>query len=71
MDNIRCPCLLIRGRDDWIVSDEMVDATGGRLVNARALEVIKPEGVGHFPHCEQPLEVADAVATFLKQNGLI
>jgi len=71
MSNIRCPCLLIRGRDDWVVSDEMVDATAERLVNARALEVIKPEGVGHFPHCEQPIEVADAITTFLKQNGLI
>lgn len=71
MPEIHCPALLIRGKDDWIVSAEMVNETASRLTNARAVEVVMPEGVGHFAHLEQPLEVGGLVLGFLQRHGVI
>lgn len=71
MGNIVCPSLLIRGKADWIVSEDMVKGSASRLVNARAVEVEMPDGIGHFAHYEQPREMAAMIASFLKRNGVI
>ena len=71
MLEIRCPALLIRGKEDWAVNAEMVDETASRLVNARAVEVVMPEGVGHFSAVEQPIELALLVLDFLRRHKVI
>lgn len=71
MSEIRCPALLIRGKCDWIVSAQMVNDAASRLVKARAVEVVMPEGVGHYAHVEQPVEHGRLVLNFLRRNGVI
>jgi len=71
MSEIHCPALLIRGKEDWAVNAEMVNETAGRLINARAVEVVMPEGVGHFSHLEQPEEHGALVLDFLRQHSII
>ena len=71
MPEIRCPALLIRGKADWIVSAQMVNDAASRLTNARAVEVVMPEGVGHFSHVEQPAEHGNLVLDFLRRHGVI
>lgn len=69
--DIRCPALLIRGADDWIVNEEMVREASSALVNAAAVQVEMPEGVGHYAHVEQPREHGELVLRFLRENHLI
>lgn len=71
MDQITCPSLLIRGLADWIVSQDMVDGSASRLVNAKAVEVSLPEGVGHFAHYEQPQEIGEQILDFLRRHDVI
>lgn len=71
MGGITCPSLLIRGRADWIVSQDMVDGSASRLVSAKAVEVVTPEGVGHFAHYEQPMELGHQILDFLRRHGVI
>jgi pimeloyl-ACP methyl ester carboxylesterase/putative sterol carrier protein len=71
MGQITCPSLLIRGLADWIVSQDMVDGSAARLVNAPAVEVLLPEGVGHFAHYEQPVELGHQVLDFLRRTGVV
>ena len=71
MAEIRCPALLIRGQDDFVVNAEMVKETAQRLTNARAVEVVMPEGVGHYAHVEQPLEHGLLVLDFLRRRDVI
>jgi len=68
---ITCPVLFIRGKADWIVSAEMVEGSAERLVNAAAVEVDMPDGVGHFCHLEQPAETAERVVRFLTDHGVL
>ena len=71
MSEIRCPAFLIRGKDDWAVNAEMVREAAERLINARVVEVVMPEGVGHFSAVEQPKELALLVVDFLKRHGIV
>ena len=68
---IRCPSLLIRGEDDWIVTADMVRESAARLTNAKEVKVIMPAGIGHFPHLEQPNEIACHVIDFLQDAELL
>lgn len=65
MDRITCPVLMIRGEDDWLVSQAMVDATVSRLVNARQVQMVKLPGVGHYAPMEAPEAIADAIRRFV------
>jgi pimeloyl-ACP methyl ester carboxylesterase len=65
MANIRCPVLMIRGEDDWLVSQAMVDDTVGRLVNARPIEVLRLPGIGHYAPMEAPEAVGSAIRKFM------
>lgn len=71
MQEVRCPALLIRGLDDFLVDADLIEDTAKRLVNARVLEVVMPEGLGHYSHVEQPPENARIVLDFLSRNGVI
>jgi pimeloyl-ACP methyl ester carboxylesterase len=70
MAGIRCPALLIRGQDDFVVDAAMVKETAARLTNARVVEVVMPEGVGHYSHVEQPVEHGRLVLDFLERHGI-
>jgi len=67
MADITASVLLIRGTDDWLVSDEQVTATASRIANSR---VALLEGTGHYPMIENPVEFNDAVRRFLHNLGI-
>lgn len=71
MADVRVPVLLVRGDDDWIVSQEMVEDTERRLVNAplRRIQVIPR--LGHFPHFEDPDRIAGFARAFFEEAGII
>lgn len=65
--SIRAPVLLLRGDADWLVSQEIVEATQSRVPGSK-IAVLK--GTGHYPMIENPLEFNEAVAAFLSEVGL-
>jgi len=71
MQEVRCPALLVRGTDDYLVYAERVTDSARRLTNARVVEVVMPEGVGHYAHVEQPVELARLTLDFLRRHGII
>lgn len=68
MANVTAPVLSIRGRDDWLVSQQQIDATLSRLTNAARVEHHELEGVGHWPHLEAPHIVIPIVQDFLDRT---
>jgi pimeloyl-ACP methyl ester carboxylesterase len=58
---IECPVLLLRGDADWLVHQQMVEATASRMGGAT---VVVLEGTGHYPMIENPVEFCDAVRSF-------
>jgi pimeloyl-ACP methyl ester carboxylesterase len=70
MHEVRCPALLIRGQDDFLVTAKRVEETAKRLSNSKAVEVVMPEGMGHYAHVEQPVENAKLVMDFLARHGI-
>jgi pimeloyl-ACP methyl ester carboxylesterase len=71
MGEIRCPVLMIRGQDDWLVGAEVVELAAARLAGSADAQLWQPEGIGHYAPAEQPVEMAAAVTTFLTQQHLI
>jgi pimeloyl-ACP methyl ester carboxylesterase len=65
MARVRCPVLIVRGTEDWLVSQQMVEETRGRLTNARQARLEFLPGLGHFPHLEDPERVAQLAREFL------
>lgn len=65
MHAIRCPALFIRGSEDWLVSQEMVDAAAAAIPSA---EVAIVPGGGHYVHAELPGEVCKLVREFLHRR---
>lgn len=59
--NIQCPVVLLRGDADWLVSQEMVEATSSRIPGSR-VEVLT--GTGHYPMIENPVEFNDSIRAF-------
>jgi len=68
--NVRCPALVIMGRNDSDFADPEGEA-------AAILERLRPglgrykmiENAGHYPHAEYPQEVAEAILSFLGQQA--
>jgi pimeloyl-ACP methyl ester carboxylesterase len=65
MDKVTCPVLLIRGEDDWIVSQELVEETISRLTKAKKVVFKALPGTGHFGPVENPDEISRVVDEFL------
>ncbi len=61
---IACPALLIKGRYDWVTSDDQLDAFSTNV--QRGLVVIFHKSA-HFPHIEEPKRFADVVTRFVKK----
>ncbi len=62
MATIKSPVMLLRGDGDWLVNQEMVEATASRIPNAR-VDVLA--GTGHYPMIENPAEFNDSIRRFL------
>ena len=59
--SIKCPVVLLRGDADWLVSQEMVEATSSRIPGSR-VEVLM--GTGHYPMIENPVEFNASIRAF-------
>ncbi|WP_159618684.1 alpha/beta fold hydrolase [Arthrobacter zhaoguopingii] len=63
MNQIDCPVLLIRGDEDWLVTQDQVEETQKRIVGSK---IALLSGTGHYPMIENPVEFSSAVRTFLE-----
>ena len=63
--DISVPVVLITGRDDWSCTPENVLNTANALTCKKIIEVLN--GVGHFPHMEEPGFFADTLIRLLPQ----
>jgi pimeloyl-ACP methyl ester carboxylesterase len=66
LDAVKCPVLLARGAEDWLVDGEMFRRTAAALTGARALQLAELPGTGHFPMQEQPERLAALINDFLQ-----
>lgn len=66
LSNVRCPVLIARGTEDWLVSQDMVEGARDGLTNAARVELRPLPGLGHFPHLEDPELVASMADAFLR-----
>jgi pimeloyl-ACP methyl ester carboxylesterase/putative sterol carrier protein len=64
---ITSPVLLLRGEDDWLVSQDHVEATSTRIPGS-VISVLP--GTGHYPMIENPFEFNEALRTFLHGLGI-
>jgi pimeloyl-ACP methyl ester carboxylesterase len=64
---IQTPILLVRGTDDWIVSQEQIESTQSQVPGSR-IQLF--DGAGHFPMYEQPYEFCETIRAFLKEHGI-
>jgi pimeloyl-ACP methyl ester carboxylesterase len=67
LEKVRCPVLIARGTDDWLVSQAMVEDARAHLTHAKTVELRQLPGLGHFPHLEDPARVAEMTSAFLQQ----
>jgi pimeloyl-ACP methyl ester carboxylesterase len=61
LDRLRCPALVVWGRDDPYIGPEQGRAYAGRLPGA---ELVELDGAGHWPWLDRP-ELVERVAAFL------
>ena len=69
--NVRCPALVVMGRDDSDFPDPEAEATAIVCLLPAGLgryEMI--EDAGHYPQAEYPQQVADAILPFLAGQNL-
>ena len=68
--NVRCPVLVVMGRNDSDFPDPEAEATAivGLLpAGLGRYEII--EDAGHYPHAQYPQQVADAILPFLTEHA--
>lgn len=65
MDKVTCPCLIIRGGDDWSENQEMHDAVMARLTNCKHLEYKVIPGIAHYHPVEAPELISEEIIKFL------
>jgi len=66
LKNIICPCLLIRGEEDWNVPAHYYETAMKSIVNAEKLEFQSVPGYGHFIMVEAPEVICGLIDHFLK-----
>lgn len=64
LPSIRCPVLLIQGKQDEYGTDAQLDSIAGHI--AGAVEVLLMDDCGHSPHLDRPDEVLDAIVSFIE-----
>ncbi len=62
LNKIKCPCLILTGSDDIVVSKEKSSFLINHITHSLHHEI---EGVGHAPYCESYVEFNDTVNSFL------
>ena len=64
--DVRCPVLVVMGRDDSDFPDPEAEAAGivGLLPTGLG-RLVMIENAGHYPHAQYPQQVADAILPFL------
>jgi pimeloyl-ACP methyl ester carboxylesterase len=70
LSNVRCPVLVVMGRDDSDFPDPAAEAAAivGLLpAGLGRYEMI--DNAGHYPHAQYPQQVADAVLPFLAEHA--
>lgn len=65
VSDIQAPVLLIRGENDWLVSQSQVNETATRIKNVCKVLL---SGTGHYPMIENPVEFNSAVQEFLSDK---
>jgi pimeloyl-ACP methyl ester carboxylesterase len=68
--NVRCPVLVVMGRDDsdWPDAEAEANAIVGLLpAGLGRYEMI--DNAGHYPHAQYPQQVADALLSFLAEGN--
>lgn len=53
LGEIEVPVAFLHGDEDWAITPEMAEETRGLIINA-ATRMTVLEGIGHFPHQEDP-----------------
>ena len=67
MHKITCPCLIIRGGDDWSENQQMHDEVMARLVNCSYLSYKVIPGISHYHPTEAPELISEEIVRFLKE----
>ena len=62
LNKINCPCLILTGSDDIVVSKEKSSFLINQIAHSSHHEI---QGVGHAPYCEDYVEFNDILNTFL------
>ena len=69
MADVACPYLNVRGADDFFVDETMVNDTMKNIPQGLG-EAVFLEGIGHYPHFEDPQRIATLVLDFLKRRNV-
>ncbi len=67
LKDIICPCLLIRGEDDWNVPEHYYHTAMKGLVNAKKVRFKSIPGYGHFIMVEAPEIICGLIEEFLEE----
>ncbi|MBS6864167.1 MAG: alpha/beta hydrolase [Oscillospiraceae bacterium] len=68
LGQITCPCLLIRGEDDWNVPEHYYHTAIEGMTNAKKVVFEKVPGYGHFIIVEAPEVVCELIDNFLQDT---
>ena len=63
LNKIKCPCLVLTGSDDIVVSKEKSSLLINQILHAKHQEL---NNVGHAPYCEDHIQFNDAIYSFLQ-----
>ena len=63
LNKIKCPCLILTGSDDIVVSKEKSSLLINQILHAKHQEL---NNVGHAPYCEDHIQFNDAIYSFLQ-----
>ena len=64
--NVRCPALVVMGRDDPDWPDPEAEAAAiVKLLPQGRSQYVMIGSAGHYPHAQYPQEVAEAILPFL------
>jgi len=66
VEDIRCPTLVLQGRQDEYGTDQQVDAITSRLRGRWKARLL--DRCGHAPHIDQQTIVSDMVSQFIRDN---
>ena len=66
VEDVRCPTLVLQGRQDEYGTDRQVNAITSRLRGRWDSRLL--DRCGHSPHIDQPAVVSDIVTQFLRDN---